>query len=825
MAKPSLDWSFDYIPTGDDGGSRVAAAAPAQAAPRPERQRRLLLWLLAAPTLALAVALGVYGWQSLGWQRLAAQVDHEVVTEDEFARAGDVAMVRSFLAADDEEWLALRAAEARQGLPVTLPPGSLRPLDEPPRVESVELIESPLFAATVLRAFSDPAGQVYHFRYTQRYRNLGPGLWERLPTDQAALALQGHWGGARLDAIFPMNDWPWLQPMLPRVDHWLVQACADWQCPAGLRVPVTFTGQPTELRPVRRAMTWPMTGPAATPLVFYLGPQRPLFPPRVVLPSLQVAGLPVEEAASDHLQRAIAVHGLRFLAQQLAGLGQDGQDVYLDALIARAEARLGLSPAFHYDPPPNGYVPPPGLWSRGLAGRAVDVPADLSYRLQALAFLNFALAAAPADTEGALLHGLRRQLGLLPWLQAALGPEAARLPADWTARVIRSSAPGAPLAWQRLDGLTYTCDDGAWLIRAHGLQSLWSDNNGQPFVASSLSADGRYLATLRFSTFNAIGQLRVLEVDTGRTRLVAQGRFIAVLGWSADNRLHFLQSEAFAGAQRGVRLMRYEPGANARSRPVIPNVVRPVGLAPAGAGQANWSPDRMALVLTANVAAPEHAPRWAAIHVRLAAANSEGGPEIELLAEGGYAPLLAPDGAHAVYGRELAGRAVLELQALATRAGRTLVTATEATLRAAGTGPPERLLPMAWSPDGRQLVFMATGASYGDRLFSVGSDGQGLRPLSGVDAAGWVTPLGFSADGRYLAHFAVSSEDPTARLKVTDTSTGQQQEFTAFPGSVAWSGDGHLLALAAEEGVYVLDPATGDRRWLAFQTCQRVSWS
>lgn len=45
-----------------------------------------------------------------------------------------------------------------------------------------------------------------------------------------------------------------------------------------------------------------------------------------------------------------------------------------------------------------------------------------------------------------------------------------------------------------------------------------------------------------------------------------------------------------------------------------------------------------------------------------------------------------------------------------------------------------------------------------------------------------------------------------------------------IPGGVSWSAEGHLLALAVEDGAYVLDPATSERRWLAFQTCQRVSW-
>ena len=98
------------------------------------------------------------------------------------------------------------------------------------------------------------------------------------------------------------------------------------------------------------------------------------------------------------------------------------------------------------------------------------------------------------------------------------------------------------------------------------------------------------------------------------------------------------------------------------------------------------------------------------------------------------------------------------------------------------------------------------------------------RHLAGMGEAGWVSPLGFSPDGQYLGYFEASLDDPAARLQVLDTASGAVQAYPVFTGSVSWSTEGHLLALAAEDGAYVLNPATGDRRWLAFQTCQKVSW-
>jgi hypothetical protein len=823
LSKPDLDWSFDYIPAEQEGDA-APVKLPEAAALRARRRWRVPRWL-AVTLLALAAgtALGAYVFQRVGWQRLEAQVAHEVVSEDAYARAGDVTLVRSFLAGDDASWAALRATEARHRLAVTLPAGHMRPLDAAPRVEAVAVLPNQLFEASVLRAFTDPTGQVYHFRYRQRYRNLGPGLWERLPTDPAALALQGRWTGQFLVAVFPMDDWPWMETALPRLDAWLVQACADWECPNHARVTLTFSGQPADLRPLRGQSTEPVTGPPTMPIVFALNQQRPLFPARLVLPALLVAGTPVEPEASEALLRALAVQSLLHLAQQVAGLSQDGADFYLEALVARAETRLGISPALAYMPVPDAYVPPPGLWSRGLGGRAVDLPSDPTYRLQALAFLNYALADAPAAADGALLRGLRRQAGLVPWLEAALGPAAARLPAAWTTRVTTASAPGMPLAWQRLNGLTYTCEDGAWLIRGRALEPLWTDSDAQSATASRLSPEGGYMATLRFSSVNAMGRLRVLAVDTGQAQTVAEARYVALLGWSADNALLYLQNDVNTASLRGVRLMRYDPAAGL-SRMVVPNAVRPFGVLTNGTNEANWSPDRAALVLTLNVAADGAPARWAAALVRVAGTGAAADQVVPLGAESAV-PILAPDAVEAVYERQLAGGPQLVAHNLATGARRRLVTAADLE-RAVVEGHfmPERLVPVEWSPDGEELLFLASGTDYGSHLYRVGRDGQGLRHVAGAGQGGWVSPLGFSADGRYLGYFEASLSDPAVRLQVLDTATGQDQDLAVYPGSVSWSAEGHLLALAVEDGAYVLDPATGERRWLAFQTCQRVSW-
>lgn len=153
--------------------------------------------------------------------------------------------------------------------------------------------------------------------------------------------------------------------------------------------------------------------------------------------------------------------------------------------------------------------------------------------------------------------------------------------------------------------------------------------------------------------------------------------------------------------------------------------------------------------------------------------------------------------------------------------------------------PPTSAGMLHWSPDGRTLVFVAWGTAYGTRLFAFDRETETLTHIAGSRSP-YPIPLGFSADGQYLAYLENDGTEPYLWWVVRDLATGLETrhafEFghlrrihtgSLQPGNAgvaAWAPTGHLLAVSSPSGVFVVDPATGDRRWLTLEACGRVVW-
>jgi hypothetical protein len=812
MSDTDLDWTFDSIPAADEP---PAVVPPRPQRPAPPRLRRAWprwqLWAL--PALVIGGLLGVLVFTRLGWSRLQAQVRAEVVYEDERAAARDVAAVAAVQAPDYSLWLTQRTAEAGLGLPAPLPAPNLLPTGAPPRVVAFAARHDNVFAATVVRQYADSAGQTYDFELTQVYRSPGPGLWERLPSDDLALHNTTVFAGEHLTATFPVADLPWLSAALPQFEAALARACRAWHCPPGLRLDVVFGSQAHALSSVLRASR--PAGPAY-PIVFDLPPLSLSFPRRYRLPSPQLTGYPHDEPAAAALTRATTVQLLAALAGELAGerggARRRSPDYFLDALVAREEIRQGLSPASVAAFPPYDYVAPSTLWQivgQGALGAATD---SLAFRRQALGFVDFALAGQPSSVDADLLRALRQHNTPARWLADTLSTDAPEVQARWRAAAL---APWSAVPQPAYDGLVLVCEQNALVLGAGGLQAISARPQGNQFLAAHRSPDGRLLASLvvgRSTTKLVLFDL----VDGGLQPLpVAQPGLL--LGWQPTGELLYLEVHPANGGSNFWRLMRlrqYDPATGVYATLLDDPVVLPWTEA------AVWSPDRRLLSFALYPRGPSQAP-----NPRLALVAPGTGPQVglRLLPTSGYAPAFSPAGDRlAVFsggdpfvGLSAAGDWRLNLLDWQHNQVTTLLTGGEL-----GEYHDSQVGALAWSADARWLSFMALGGGGPLAAFLVSTDGGAARLLEvGARTAGSY-PLGFSADSAYVAVQVFGGIVGTNEVVVFD--------LAAPPGTpprrylahtAAWSPQGHDLILGGPAGVFAVDPATDAFHWLYDSPC------
>jgi hypothetical protein len=713
MSETDLDWTFDNIPSGEHVDPPPAAPQLPRARARMNAVARLRLvsagqpmprgWRRAAFMLGLALlglgalALGLF--YRRGWERLRDQLAQEIAYEDAQSRARNLGAVQALHTWATEDWGKRRLAEAAAGLAATLPAENLLPLAEPPRLEELRLIEPSVYEANVLRRYADSAGQVYTFALTQRYRSTGPGLWARLPPLEPAPAETTTWAGRHISATYPLADQPWMAMALPQIDAYLSDACADWGCPAGLRLPIAFTGQVAEL-PRLGVVDRPPDAAAGGgyPIIFDLAFRTRHYPRRVLLPSLQLAGRPYDAAASQALVRAITVHLLGQVAADLTVGNRSQYNVFLDALVARAEVRLGLSRL-----PPTGlaledYVPVTELWREIVGNRGSSRPPGLAPRLQAAWFLESAVGERLASADASLLLHLRWARSLPAWLEDSLQVDGAAAVASWEAAAQARLAAAAPPDWDRLSGLAYGCPDGLWLVRAGRPERLPLDPRYAQLSPLALSPGGRYLAV--YLAQPGAEQLQLLDLSDYSLRTVAPGR-TRPLGWTPAGQLALLNESLFSSSEvlaGGFSL--YDPASGKLVSLSDSAVVQP----PAGLEGA-----------------------WSASHERLS---------LSLLHE-----------------------------------------------RASGKA-------------------------------------AAIETIPGASASAF--PLGFSADGRYLAFFDQRASDAERALLALDRETGTPQPLLAGATAAAWSPSGHQLALAGPGKLFVTDPATGRHQWITGADCSPV---
>jgi hypothetical protein len=816
MSGTEVDWTFDNIPaegepaplttTGQAGAGLRAGRPPSEKAP----SRTVPRWVLVAvPVVAVALGVGAYLFGRAGWARLEAQVRGEVAYEDERSAARDAATVAA-MQAGDSDWRVRRGAEVGLGLAAPLPAPNLLPTGAPARVASFKPAGDDVFEATVVREYADASGQAYAFELAQRYRNLGPGLWERLPPDDASLANTTVFAGAYLTVTFPVADLPWLTEALPAFESVLARACADWQCPPGLKLNVVFSAQYNARTSVLRANR---PAGAGYPIVFDLPPLTASFSDRLFrLPSPHAAGYPRDAAAAAALTRATSAQLLAALASELGANNRRNPDYFLDALIAREEQRLGLSGAPALALTPFEFISPVGLWRMSGQGELAGMSDSLALRAQALSLVDFALEGQPPSVDAALLQHAGSYNDPAAWLESGLGGDGRDVVQRWREAAL---AGWTAAARPGFEGLVMTCGPEALRVGADGLQRVSARPQGLLVVGAAVTDDGRKLAAL-ISGRQTL-KLVVYDLADGTQQPLPILRPAALLGWTPAGSLLFLDVHPANGSSsywRRLRLRQYDP-ASGRYATLLDDSVVPIW-----SERGVWSPDRRILGLSIHASQDLEAdpPRLA-----LVAPDDPNTIGLIVLPQAGYAPSFAPDGKRlaAFSGSDpfLAGTDGTDwrLNVIDWQANQLTTVLTSDEIE---TGKYGQAGALEWSPDGRWLSFVAIGSGTGPAAFLVPVEGGPARRLAGGGDNHGAWPLGFSADGRFLALMVYPGTPATNIVEVVDLAAPPDTPPKRFfAQAAAWSRTGHDLLLGGAAGLYAADAESGEVAWLWDTVC------
>jgi hypothetical protein len=633
-----------------------------------------------------------------------------------------------------------------------------------------------LARADVERGFVLANGQTATFAMPQFYQFVS-GAWRQVPPPAQSGEDELHLHGQRVDETYYGDDGSLAVLLAGDLDSLLARACVDWGCPPELHVAVVFDASD----PAAAASRPPyaaLLGSLTLQLLLDHPSQYPAY--QVNLASSFAGGYPTNAAATDAVRHAAGVQALVLVAQQLAPHTlQHGENAYLDVMIAREAARLGIDePSVLTAQTANPVFRPADLWSVPLLrlSSADALP-------QALVMLNQWLAKRDMHDEQRLMQAFNAAPDADGWLAVGLG--ITRDAAGFLLAVL----PQIPDYTQVLPvaftpDFALTCPAGPYLGTLGGRAAPVFAGQWPGSLVEAWSPDGRQL-TLRLAGW--LGSIDLAYRGIGFYDPPSFDEGIAPV-WASNNLL------------------------------VYPSV-RPYGTANDTTGNAGLT----VLHLTGDrqfwpndslyVPSPDGA--WAAVigdgaggNFALRVIPAEGGTAI-FTATLGYNPAWSPDSQHLAFALSNSSAYSLTVFDLAQGAQRTVAVLHDAQIGTpaipAGAGLGEGSLYMTWAPTGDRLAVAVMASGDSRQMVGWGGllnpDGASLFMLP--PAQGQMVPmsLAYSADGLYLA---TNLFDGAAQGVAIYSANGQLLRW--LPGDQAgpWSPAGHTLALTGLGGVRLL---------------------
>jgi hypothetical protein len=720
MSDPDLlDWTISDAPAAD----AVSPVDPPASTPRPpayslrlSRRARLLLGTVVVLVVGVTLALPFIEVQR---QRRAVE---QVVAQQEQARlAGDWTALSESYAGYTASWSIDQISMPQDGgvvLPLNLP--GLRPLREPGRVGTFQITGPQLARADVVRRFQNYDGRRVNFAFPQFYQ-FASDAWKQVNPPKVADPLQSlH--GTRVDVTYFAADAEFAASLVRDLDALLVRACADWDCPADVRVPVGF-------RPaisILGGSSFDILGNSLTFRTIFARQPEHDFREVNLLTGL-VGGYPADAAAIEAVRRSVSIQALLSVARRLTPeTAMRGNNLYEDALIAREAARLGLDdPHLSQTQIANPLFEPDELWRMTGMNYFID-----GAWLQALVIVNQLLIDRPQSDERKLMHAFDTSLSPTSWLADGLGITRDEV----SARLAAAAAFEAPVPTVQAPGfvpdLALSCQDGAILANLAGQTALLFASETPDTYITGWSPDGRRMALI------INGRLAVVDLDNGAGIWPPQPmfRYGGEVNWASDTVLVYSPAER----DKNGRYNSDRPGMLSLFDTALGHYLPSFG----NFNSYQRSPDGAWAVVSNSYA---EIPTLAVIRAL--------GGVLNVI--NGFNAAWSPDGQRLVYASHEPGYTRLVIADPATGESRTLL----------ASGDP-RLPPMpddsntwltltaAWSPAGDQLI---VSSYWYENSIPVGwlglmaADGQNFHLLPIAMDKDAPLMAAFSADGQYLA--------------------------------------------------------------------------